>query len=650
MEAERGVQLLRSSHKGMDSNTSANSIETRATPLRLPDGSIGQLAISRDVTQRQQDERRIREGEHRYKEMLQALPLAIYTTDLDGRITFFNEAAVEFAGRRPALGEQWCVTWRLYHPDGAPMPHDQCPMAIALKERRAVRGMEGIAERPDGTRVRFTPYPTPLLDSEGHVFGAINVLVDQSDQHQMHATAARLASIVESSDDAIVSKDLDGIITSWNEGARRIFGYEPAEIIGEPITRIIPPELHDEEREILARLRRGERIDHFETVRVAKGGGRVDISLTVSPLRDKLGNVVGASKVARDISERKQAERLQRLLLDELNHRVKNTLAIIQAISSQSLRHAKSQSDFVASFSGRVQALARAHDLLTATKLQGADLGELVREQVMLGRGEDDKRIACSGPRLMLDSQMTVHLALVLHELAANARKYGALSAPQGRLAINWEMRANGRRCLQLTWEESNGPKVTAPTERGFGSMLIERTLRGHGGEAMVRYNVDGLVCEISFPLPEQVQPDAPSGADRPGLEAMQDGHSSLSGKRVVIIEDEPLVSMELESMLTAAGCAVVATAGTIEKAEALVARAECDAALLDLNLGGHSVVDLAEKLTARRVPFAFVSGYGSAGLPQEFHNALVVPKPVSNGELLAALEHLMRERRGTAA
>ena len=187
--------------------------------------------------------------------------------------------------------------------------------------------------------------------------------------------------------------------------------------------------MHDEERDILARLRRGERIEHYETARVAKDGSRLDISLTVSPLLDRRGVVVGASKVARDVTERKRAEKLQRLLLDELNHRVKNTLAMIQAISNQSLRHAKNPADFVSSFGGRVQALARAHDLLTATKLQGANLLDVVREQVTLGEGED-RRIRCSGPSLLLDPQVTVHLALVLHELATNARKYGLCRFP----------------------------------------------------------------------------------------------------------------------------------------------------------------------------------------------------------------------------
>src|SRR5262249_3791915 len=163
--------------------------------------------------------------------------------------------------------------------------------------------------------------------------GAVNVLIDISDQRRTEADSTRLAAIVSSSDDAIVSKTFDGVITSWNTGATRIFGYEAGEMIGQSIMKIIPPELEGEEKQIVAKLRRGERIDHYETIRIAKDGRRVDISLTVSPLRNKAGHLVGASKVARDISERKHAEWVQRLLIDELNHRVKNTLATVQAIA-----------------------------------------------------------------------------------------------------------------------------------------------------------------------------------------------------------------------------------------------------------------------------------------------------------------------------
>src|SRR5262249_29491577 len=153
-----------------------------------------------------------------------------------GRITYYNRAAVELAGREPRLGtDEWCVSWRLYSNDGRPLPHDQCPMAVALKENRAVRGETAILERPDGSRIPCAPFPTALRDASGRLIGAVNMLVDLSDRRVAEDAHGYLAAIVESSDDAIVSKTLDGIVTSWNRGAEAIFGYKAAEMIGQPI-------------------------------------------------------------------------------------------------------------------------------------------------------------------------------------------------------------------------------------------------------------------------------------------------------------------------------------------------------------------------------------------------------------------------------
>jgi PAS domain S-box-containing protein len=578
--------------------------------------------------------------------LLEALPVAVYTTDADGRITFYNRAAAELWGHHPELGSsQWCGSWRLYWPDGRPLPHNECPMAIALKEGREVRGIEAIVERPDGTRVRFLPCPTPLRDSSGRLVGAINLLMDVTEHHDAELESARLAAIVVSSDDAIISKTIDGRITSWNAGATRIFGYGASEMIGEPILKIIPPELHGEEKEILARLRRGERIEHYETVRVAKDGRRVDVSLTVSPLRDRSGKVVGASKVGRDITDRKRAEKLQRVLTDELAHRVKNTLATVQAIANQSLVRAKSPPDFVLSFTGRLQALAKAHTLLTRTNMQGADVMELVSEQVLIGAPNDD-RISYSGPLLMLDAQAAMHLALVLHELATNARKHGALSVPTGRLSVTWQVRTNGGCSLLLSWKESNGPKVSAPSAHGFGRTLIEQTVRAHGGEASVDYRTDGLTCEIKLPLPEAARPSmdaaAPKIATGPSLLAQPDNRRTLQSKRILVIEDEPLVAMDVESSLTAAGCEVVGPAATLERAKLLIEESDCDAALLDVNLAGQPVDELATLLTRKNRPFAFVTGYGRDALPSGFRGAVVLGKPFGADQLLATVEVLL--------
>jgi len=579
--------------------------------------------------------------------LIDALPVAIYTTDAEGCITYYNDSAAELWGCRPEIGTaRWCGSYRLFRLNGEPLRHDECPTAVALREGRPVRGIEAIAERPDGSRVRFLPFPTPMRDESGRITGAVNLLMDLSERDKTEALSAQLAAIVASSDDAIISKTLDGRITSWNAGATDIFGYGAGEMIGQPIMRLIPPELHDEEVEIIARLRRGERIGHYETVRVAKDGRRIDISLTVSPLRDSAGNVVGASKVARDITERRQAEKLQRLLVDELNHRVKNTLATIQAIASQSLHRSKSPADFVATFSGRVQALSRVHDLLTQKRLQGAEIMGLVREQVLIG-GADDNRVVCSGPMLVVDAQAAMHLALVLHELATNARKYGALSVPSGRLSVTWELlRTDSERNLDIEWKERGGPRISVLNEKGFGSALIEQTLKGHGGKASIHYGAEGVTARIEFPLPEQLPMTIGTKETslRDGMPLLRKlgSEPSLKGKRIVLIEDEPLVCMDVESILTSVGCAIAGTAGHLAAAKTLSAAAECDAALLDVNLGGHPVDELAATLTRRNIPFAFVTGYGRETLPQGFRDALMVRKPFSQDELVSVVELLV--------
>src|SRR5579872_1183941 len=255
----------------------------------------------------------LHESERRFRDMIDVLPAAIYTTDAEGRLTHFNPAAVRLSGRTPELGtDQWCVTWKLFWPDGSRMQHDECPMAVALKEGRILDGVEAIAERPDGTRFWFIPYPRLLRDDEGRITGGINMLLDITDRKRADSANNLLAAIVDSSDDAIISKSLAGIITSWNKSAERLFGYSPEEAIGSHITLIIPPDHVAEETTILERLKRDIRIEHCETIRRRKDGSTVEISLTISPVKNASGRIIGASKVARDITERRHAERALR--------------------------------------------------------------------------------------------------------------------------------------------------------------------------------------------------------------------------------------------------------------------------------------------------------------------------------------------------
>ncbi|HEY6339885.1 MAG TPA: PAS domain S-box protein [Bryobacteraceae bacterium] len=271
-----------------------------------------------------------------FREMVDALPVAIYTTDAEGRLTYFNKAAVKLSGRVPELGtDQWCVTWKIFLPDGAPLPHDQCPMALALKGQDVPTGIECIAERPDGTRFWFLPCPAVLRDDEGRIVGGMNLLIDITDRKVSERDTWLLSAIVDSSDDAIISKGLDGVITSWNKSAERLFGFSSEEAIGKTVAELlIPADRQDEEPNILDRLRRGERVDHFETVRRRKDGSLLDISLTISPVRDANGRIIGASKIARDISGQKRADRA----IQALNAQLATDLAAMKRLQRISTR------------------------------------------------------------------------------------------------------------------------------------------------------------------------------------------------------------------------------------------------------------------------------------------------------------------------
>lgn len=369
------------------------TIEKRAI---RPDGSIVHLHVSsssvrdadgrfrygvrvmQDVTERKRMEDQIQANERQLRELLEALPAAIYTTDAEGRITFYNRAAVELSGREPVLGtDEWCVTWKLYWPDGTPMPHETCPMAIALRENRPVRGLEAIAERPDGSRVPFAPHPMPLRDPQGRLIGAINMLVD--------------------------------------------------------------------------------------------------------------------------LTDRKEAETRQRVLINELNHRVKNSLATVQSLAAQTAKHARDLQDFSGKFESRVVALARAHDLLTRRNWISAPLETLLQD-IVAPYGSDQKRLRIGGEALDLNPRAALSLTMVLNELATNAAKYGSLSVPGGRLSVQWEIAAGDT--LVIDWQEQDGPVVRSPSRRGFGTRLIQRCIeRDLDGSLDLEFEESGLRCRMSMPV-----------------------------------------------------------------------------------------------------------------------------------------------------
>jgi PAS domain S-box-containing protein len=323
----------------------------------------------------------LRERELWFRQVLSALPAAVYTTDAGGRLTYFNDAAADLWGQRPQIGStEWCGSWKLYWPDGTPMAHGDCPMATALKEDRPVPGLEAACERPDGTRVPFITYPTPLHDESGRLVGAVNMLVD--------------------------------------------------------------------------------------------------------------------------ITERKRAEERQHLMVRELHHRVKNTLATVQAIMGSTARSATSIDEFQNALIGRISSLAKTHVLLSDE--EPVSFADIMHSELDAFEDGNDNRITLSGPPVEIPPQLAVTLGMAVHELTTNAVKYGALSVFGGKIDVTWSetIEANRRR-LDFEWTESGGPKVLKPKKQGFGVRMLEFVLRGQiQATTHIEYKPKGVRVRVSVPMP----------------------------------------------------------------------------------------------------------------------------------------------------
>ncbi|GLQ54430.1 histidine kinase [Devosia nitrariae] len=447
--------------------------------------------------------------------MLEALPIPVYTTDREGRILAFNAAARELWGGATELDAmRWSGFRRLRHPNGRTMPPDDSAMALAIREGRPIHGVEAIAERPDGQQVPFLAFVTPLRDDAGGVAGAVNVLIETSSTEAAQQAQHHLAAIVASSHDAIVSKDLGGIVQTWNESAQRVFGYSPEEIVGQPITILIPPERQHEEVEILRRIRAGEVVDHFETVRVHRDGRRMPVSLTISPIRANDGSIIGVSKIARDITQQKESEQLIHALMREVNHRVKNQFAVILSMVRETRSRASDPAEFEVQVRERIMALARSHDLLVKGEWRGATLFELLLAHLEIFASQERVRLA--GPTIVLQPMALQYIGMAFHELATNAAKYGALAPPGGTIDVSWSI--GPERQFILTWTESvSGPALGEAKSNGFGTVVLERvTPSAIAGTGRIDYRADGIRWILSAPLDSiEAQQDADFGLPR---------------------------------------------------------------------------------------------------------------------------------------
>jgi PAS domain S-box-containing protein len=306
-----------------------------------------------------------------------------------------------------------------------------------------------------------------------------------------------LASIVEFCQDAILSTNLDRIITSWNKGAERLFGYLAEEAVGQPVAILIPPERQHEEYEIFSRIWGGDRVDHYETVRRRKDGTLIDVSLTISPIRGAGGEVVGGSGIVRDISEHKRSEVQIAALSREAEHRAKNLLANVKAMVR--LSRSDTPEGLKKAIEGRIDALANVHSLFAQSRWTGAELGSLVKQELSPYSRDGKMHTKIDGPTAMLKPDLAQAIAVAVHELATNAAKYGALSVAEGQVRVEWSRAGDGR--LVLRWTETGGPPVNPPTRKGFGTSVLETMIRdGMKGQVQLDWHPEGLACEIAVP------------------------------------------------------------------------------------------------------------------------------------------------------
>ena len=474
------------------------------------------LSLQHEIAVRTQAEVTLHGSEERYHALFEMGPVAIYSCDASGVIRDFNRRAAELWGREPAVGdnnERFCGAYKMFRPDGSYMSHEQCPMADVLSGKIPLaRDVDVQFEQPDGTRITAVVNIRPLKNQSGEITGAINSFLDvterRAEQETLRASEARFRLLFEFIDEGFCTlkkletragEPSDFRYLSANAGFEKQSGV--SNVIGKTIREVIPD---------LAE----EWFDTYDAVMATGKSNRFQLDLPARGRTLELfafcfddGGVQTLGVIFLNVSPRKLHEEQQELVLKEMDHRVKNLFAVVGGMVALSARSATTPKELAQTIQGRLGALASAHQLVRASPSanqaikQETTLGELVRKVLSpfadpAGTG-DSTRTEIDGPEIAVGAEAATNVALVMHELATNAAKYGALSVPGGRVHISWASE-EGR--LALSWEEKGGPVITGPPEReGFGSILARRSVSGGlNGDLTFQWNPTGLVVFVS--------------------------------------------------------------------------------------------------------------------------------------------------------
>ena len=617
-----------------------------------------------------------------YLRLLEKLPAAVHTCDADGLITYFNSRAVECWGREPDINDsadRFCGAVRLWSPDGTRIDHDQCWVARALRDNQEYENLEVVIERPDGSRVVGLAHAQPLHDDSGKLIGAVNLFVDITHLRRAEEAQGRLVAIVESADDAIIGKDLNGIITNWNSGATKLFGYTAGEAIGRPVGMLMPADRIDEEPGILRRIRSGESISHYETVRKHKDGTLLDISLSVSPIHDPRGKVIGASKIARFIGDRKRMEEALREsdrrkdeFLAMLSHELRNPLAAIRN-SVQLLRMDPGdamQRKVLEPLERQVGTLSRlVDDLMDVSRvtmgrvrLQRSDIAleRIVRDAADSVQKEMRDRkhtfvVPAVDPQLKVNVD-AVRLEQVVVNLLTNAAKY----TPDGG-TINLSVAREGEEAVLLVRDSGIGiqpeqltqvfglfSQGTTTLDRGQGGLgiglaLVKYLVEMHGGTVAARSAGTGTGSEFIVRLPL-----ADSSGRSSAMTEPSEAEVAVGGERAlrVLVVDDNRDSADLQATLLHHNGYQVEAAYNGADALKAALRFRPDVILLDIGLPEIDGYEVAYRIRQHDVLKGIVliamTGYGQPEDRQRsqavgFDHHLVKPAEFSQLQALLA-------------
>jgi len=588
------------------------------------------------------------------REVLDSLFAFVGVLDSRGVLIQANQAPLQAAGLKPAdvMGLAfWDCYWWNYDP------------AIAARIRAAVDAcaaggtvrFDVDARMAGGRLMRIDFMMAPLRDGAGRITHLIPSAVDVSERFRaeqaLRDSEARLRMALRAAGAACFDWHLTDDTLFWTPEMYELYGLSPA---GQPTyerwaSTVLAQDLAQVEQ-VIARARNGDGEDfHVEfRIRHPRRGERWIASLGgLERLPD--GRPYRLSGLNLDITDRKEAEQHQRLLMAEVDHRAKNMLAVVQAMLR--LTKAETIDDFRTVLEGRVAALSHAHTLLAESRWRGANLNRLLREELAPFGGPESARVGLEGPHVLMAPEAAQAMGLILHELATNAAKYGALSVPEGRLRVSWAVTGQG---LDLTWRELDGPPVRPPGDASFGTIVIDSSVtRQLGGRITRDWTPTGLVCRIALP-PDTLAThgglpaDGTAEKERADPVVPPDAPSVRRNLSVLVVEDMPLVAMELEQVLRDAGFEVVGPAPSLAEALALARSARLDAAVLDVNLGGEPVFPLAAELRRQGVPFLFCTGYDPGSLRETaFGDTPALRKPLHPPMLMASLDKLLNAPPG---